>query len=299
MNFFKTTSGTLGKLFLIAVLFTCFGSMGFAYGQTSKPQLYMVSVGIANYKVNPLVSPPKDAQDMSNLFKAQEGKLFSQVQTNPLLNEQATVSNIYNALNWVKARANADSYTIVSLAGHGTNRNATGEFEFIAYDGKVRWTDLKVALKEVPGRVILILDSCHSGALEGSGNVIVLSSSLAHQTSGETNQNGYFTQSLLEALNGKADSNNDGTITLAEVYSYVSNRLAVISNGKQLCTFLPSPNTPGVLPLAMINASVTTTIPATQTTIQVTGPINPVTQPNFQTSSQSSFQASGPLSFNK
>lgn len=291
MIFLKTKYGTLGKLFLVAVLFSCFASLGFAQAPASKPQLFMVPVGISTYKVNPLVSPHKDAQDMAQLFKAQEGKLFSSVQANPLINEQATVANIYNALNWVKARATADSYTIVSLAGHGTNRNATGEFEFMAYDGKVRWSDLRAALKDVRGRVILILDSCHSGALESNGNVIVLSSSLAHQTSGETNQNGYFTQSLLEGLNGKADTNNDGTITLAEVYAYVSNRLVVISNGQQLCTFLPSPNTPGVLPLAQINGSVVTTIPAVQTTIQVTGPINPV--------NQASFQASGPLSFNK
>jgi hypothetical protein len=61
--------------------------------------------------------------------------------------------------------------------------------------------------------------------------------------------NGFFTQALLEGLNGKADMDHNGTITLAEADAYVAGRLEQISKGMQHSTLYRPVNTPSVMPL--------------------------------------------------
>src|SRR5262249_47363961 len=43
--------------------------------------------------------------------------------------------------------------------------------------------------------------------------------------------NGFFTRALLEGLQGKADANNDGVVTLAEVNAYVAKRVPYFAQG--------------------------------------------------------------------
>jgi hypothetical protein len=299
----KNLTGSLSKISLVAALALalCLATAGSANAQSGapKPTLNVVSIGISNYQKAPLKSPHKDALDMAKILSAQQGKLFGQVQAQTILNEQATSANIERALRWAASSASANSYTVVFLAGHGTNRTANGEFHYAAYDNLFAWARIQSALQNIPGRVIVILDCCNSGALTGGGDLIVFSSSLAHQISGETDLNGYFTQVLLEGLGGRADSDRNGTVTLAEVDAYVAGRLEVISNGQQSSTLLRPANVPSSLPLALLTAAAATPV-ANQTgptfnTVQpvnhsFTGPINPTL------AAPQTFEATGPIS---
>jgi hypothetical protein len=226
--------------------------------------------------------------NVGKLFETQQDKMFGRVQAQMLLNEQGTTANILQGLSWAGSRATSETYTVVFLAGHGTNRNFKGEFEFMTYDGKVTWQQLQTSLAKVPGKVILILDSCHSGALENTGNMIVFSSSLSHQVSGETADDGFFTQALLEGLSGKADMDGNGIVTLAELDAFMSNRLQQISQGKQHSTTVRPPNMPSTLPLALVNTAVAgnpanPVITPVQPTMPGSSPVVPATfnQPAF------------------
>jgi uncharacterized caspase-like protein len=197
---------------------------------------------------------------MANVFRGQKDKLFKQVEVTTLTNGKATASNIVAAMNQLRTKTNPYSYVIVYLAGHGENGD-NGDFFFDAYDFNpsqkqqtaVSWRQIQQALSNMPGKAIVILDSCRSGAVGNGNEIIVLSSALAHQNAGESNQNGYFTQALIEGLSGRADLNGNGIVTLAEINLYVSERVEQLSAGKQQAATVIPPNTPSGLPLTHVS----------------------------------------------
>jgi len=106
-------------------------------------------------------------------------------------------------------------------------------------------------------RLVFIADSCYSGAsggrtidvsgiratisdafldrvASGKGRVIITASG-ANEVSAEydTLKQGVFTYYLVEGLKGKADTDKDGTITVDEVYRYVSEEVPRATNQEQ------------------------------------------------------------------
>jgi len=223
--------------------------------------LNVVSVGIAAIprpKLNPIPSCKKDAEDIVHWARSQKGKLFANVHANLLLEQRATSGNILAALKQLEARAKQGDYSIVYLSSHG-GCGADGEFGFAAYDRDLRSSEIQRALRHVPGTVILIIDACHCGGVKGD-NLIVLSASLKDQNScgyGSDKMNSLFTRFLLEALQGAADTNGDGMITLSEVETYVSNKLVQENRNRkasehQTMTVTRPGNVPSALPLAKL-----------------------------------------------
>jgi uncharacterized caspase-like protein len=108
----------------------------------------------------------------------------------------------------------------------------------------------------IPGRLILMLDACHAGAIGGEGKtrgtgeltdllvrdltaeengLIVMCSALGHERSQESNEfrHGLFTWAVLEALrDGKAEK-TDGAVYLSAVDAYVAKRVKELSRGRQ------------------------------------------------------------------
>lgn len=232
--------------------------------QADAPSLSLVSVGISKYQfVKKLLSAHKDAQDVANLFKAQEGKLFGQVQVKTLIDNEADAANIRQALYWAKEQARPGHYTVVFMAGHGDSRK-TGEFEFQAVDyhptkkkySNLPWKSVKNILQGLPGTTVVILDSCAAGAVSAADNLVVLCACQPHKISDERLHNGYFTSALVEALSGKADANGDGTVTLSEVRDYVTDLVPKTTRGKQLPMIVrPSSGINALLPLAQLKAA--------------------------------------------
>lgn len=116
---------------------------------------------------------------------------------------------------------------------------------------------LKTGLKATPGRVILMLDACHSGGLDKArgrkrdsasltddlvrdlisdeSGLIVMASSTGRESSLENNEHrrGNFSLALTEGLSGQADFNKDGTIYNHELDLYVTDRVKSLSKGRQ------------------------------------------------------------------
>jgi hypothetical protein len=247
MTFLKNTSASLRKVFLIAALALalCFGWAGVAHAQTGvKPNLHMVSVGISKYvDIAPLKCAHKDAMDMANLFQAQQGKQFGQVQVTQLIDNQATWANIKNALHGVASKVTADDYVIVYMAGHGGKGPNHPEYSYCAFDTNLGWSEIQQSLAQVPCKVIVILDTCQAGHASGGNNLVVFCGSLAHQGGGEDQSefgNGYFTKTLIEALKGSADVNHDGIVTMQETEFFVAGKLTQMTGGQQSSTVLPT-----------------------------------------------------------
>jgi hypothetical protein len=250
-------TGSVRKFVVIAAVAVAlgFGATGSALADGPRPTLNLVSVGISKYvDIHPLKNAHKDSQDVARLFEAQQGKLFGQVQVTNLIDQQGTVANILAAVQQAKARATPDSYTIIYLAGHG-GKGGHPEYGYCAYDHDLTWTALQAALRGTPGKVMVILDTCQAGSATASDGMVVFCGSLATEDGQEDDSptgNGHFTKVLLRALNGAADANGDGIVTLDEVNAYVSARLNQISNGTQHSQVYQPVTVQGSLPLTQV-----------------------------------------------
>src|SRR5207247_2049606 len=113
----------------------------------------------------------------------------------------------------------------------------------------------KKRLENMPGRLIAILDACHSGAVAEARRpiqngrvdslvrdlvtddygVVVMCASLGREYAIEsaTTKAGFFTLGLVEGLGGKADLNQDGIIFIHELDFYAAKRVNQLSGGRQ------------------------------------------------------------------
>jgi uncharacterized caspase-like protein len=258
MNRLKNSVNPSRKtVFLAAVVLAFgFGTARVAQAQDGvKPSLHMVSAGVSDYLDIPrLFCAHKDALDMARVYEEQEGKLFNKVNVTRLINTDATVANIQQALLALQGKAKAEDYVIVFMAGHG-GKTGHPEYGYCAFDKDITWTQIQSALSNVPCKIVVILDTCEAGAVTQGRNMVIFSSTQAHQMADEEqhhNGNGFFTKSLLEALKGQADQDGDRTVTLDEANKYVGPRLQQISFGKQTPTLMHPMTISNTLPLAKL-----------------------------------------------
>jgi uncharacterized caspase-like protein len=155
---------------------------------------------------------------------------------------------------------------VIMFSGHGVvlGEGETAEFYLLPYgadvasESRIRGsgisgTELRGAIAALAGygRVLVLIDTCSSGAAMADGrplgasregilslagkNVTVLASSAATQVSRERAdwQNGAFTEALLEALGADGDGDGNGMISVGELTDYVSRRLRAMSGDTQ------------------------------------------------------------------
>lgn len=226
----------------------------------SKPTLYLLSVGVSNYKdaALKLNYAAKDAGDIVNAFTAQKGLLYRDVKVKLLTDSAASRDNIIDGLDWIQKETTAKDVAIVFLGGHGMNDN-WGTFYYLPYDANtdkikrtcVMFEEVKKTVSSVVGKMILFTDACHSGNIMGGNRkavdinslvndltsaengAIVFTSSTGKQYSLEKEEwkNGAFTKAVIEGLNGEAAY--DGKITIKSLDFYIGERVKKLTGGQQ------------------------------------------------------------------
>lgn len=222
-----------------------------------QPNAYAVVIGISQYReeVIPKVAyAVKDAQAVASLLETQGGIPKTHIRL--LTDSKATGNDLRSVGDWLRMRVKPDSTVYVYYAGHGTPNPQTGEAYLVPWDGHPDYPsglyplkDLYATLNALPTKdVIVMLDSCFSGAagrsvlakdtrpmvismenpLLASGKVIVLAASTGNQVSSDyaRGEHGLFTHYLLAGLNGEADADHDGIVTLKEIFPYVHDSVA-------------------------------------------------------------------------
>jgi hypothetical protein len=241
--------------------------------------LHMVSVGIGNaVGQHPLKTTVKDGMDMARWGQSQKGKLFNHVNVTPLINEQASKAHIMAALYQIRMTAQPNDYTILFMSTHGGIHPQSKQYMIFAQDQAIAWSEITQALRDVPGTKIVILDTCQSGAIPQSDKLIVLAGCLSSESTFDgpvPTGNSVFTGHVLDALNGAADMNQNGIVSLAEMVAYVSGKLELCNEGKpakqqQSCTHTRPENIPDALPLAKLGPAINTVVTV------ASGPVNGV-----------------------
>jgi WD40 repeat protein len=249
-----------------------------------RPKLYVLAVGISNYK-NPdyqLGLAAKDAQDFVATFKKQKDLLYRDVEVKLLVNEQASRDAVLDGLDWLRNQVTAKDVGMLFLAGHGET-DPDGRYYFLPYNAdadKLRSTgvvfsEVRDTLANLAGKALFFVDTCYAGSILGGrrgvgvdltgiineltsaeNGVVVFSSSTGRQYSLEDPSwgNGAFTKAVVEGINGKADLNSTGRITYKMLDFYISERVKELTHGRQT----PVTQGPGGVPdfpIAMVNLS--------------------------------------------
>jgi uncharacterized caspase-like protein len=251
-----------------------------------KPNLYIFAVGISRYpKLSArfqLDYAHTDAQSLTKAFKNQEGRLFGEVHHNILINEKARVGTISDVLGSLSG-IDGNDLVVVFMAGHGV-RDKNGIFYFLTSEGNFQepkkgglsWSVLGEHLVRIKGRVVLLLDACHSGSLvtetvvpndelahkfftEGRGGIMAFSASKGRQFSMESPDigggYGIFTYALVQGLGPKAqevDTNENKFVEFMELVDYVTEYVNNMTKGEQT-PWLSRKELFGDLPIATVN----------------------------------------------
>ncbi|MDI9245957.1 caspase family protein [Marinobacter sp. CHS3-4] len=245
-----------------------------------KPRLYMLAVGVSDYDNDEydLAYAAKDAKDLANTIRKQEGQLYRSVEIKELAN--ASRDEVLAGLEWLNKEVTARDVAMIFIAGHGINDN-TGDYYFVPSNGdiesltrtSVSYYEIRKTLSNLPGKTVLFADTCFSGNILGGmqrrsigdvnrvvmdltgadNGVVVFASSSGRQYSLENPSwgNGAFTKALIEGLNGKADFFSKGVITVNTLDAYIAERVKGLTGNQQTPT-TSKPDTVSDFPLAIL-----------------------------------------------
>ena len=251
----------------------------------SKPNLYYLGIGVSEYPRLPITwqldFAHKDAISLQKVFSNHGYRMFKKVETNLLTNSQANIKSIYKRLNNLDD-INQNDIAVIFMAGHGI-KDRTGTFYFLTSDGNFKehlegglsWQELTKYISRIKGRVIFLLDACHSGSMVSEtvvpndelakefftgkrGGTMVFSASKGRQYSLESpdigNGAGIFTYAVTQGLTGEsknADVNKNGFVEFMELADYVTEYVNRKTNGEQT-PWLSRKEMFGDLPIAKV-----------------------------------------------
>ena len=228
--------------------------------------LWLLAIGVSRYQAPELnlQYAASDARAIAGTLQRQGGgRVYRDVQTLVLTDEEVTRERILGSLQQFLGRAGPDDVVAIFVAGHGVQDHASGSYYFLPFGATgtnlvsagLRMSDfdemVRVVRRNVRG-VVLLLDTCHAGALRPTSPGVVMADDptarmsagegfflLAATRPGEDSKeepdlaHGAFTYALLEGLGGAADADGDGVISVSDLFGYVARRVPQLTGGLQ------------------------------------------------------------------
>jgi hypothetical protein len=255
-----------------------------------KKNSFAVVVGIETYRDLPQAEfTVRDAKIMKEYLIRVMG--FPEENIVSLLNERATKGDIEGYIGtWLKNNVGRDSSVFIYYGGHGAPNPVTGEAFIIPFDGNPAFPEATgIPLKRFYGMLaelqvkdtMVIMDSCFSGSggrsvmakggrpmaisvenpVIANKNIVVMTAATGSEISSSypEKRHGLFTYFFLKGLQGEADFNGDKTVSLGELYNYVTpqvKKIAKEKNMEQTPVMLPGIDLLGeraVLPLGRVS----------------------------------------------
>jgi formylglycine-generating enzyme required for sulfatase activity len=205
-----------------------------------------------------LTAPGKDAKEFGRVLDSPDICAFDDVVI--LLNEAA--SKVNESIDYFLSNRKQDDLLVLYFSGHGVRDEYGSLYLAVTNTNRSRLRSTAVKsdfIREAMDqsrskRQVLILDCCNSGAFAqgtkaetggsvgtaaafegtGYGRVVLTASDSTQfawegdQVIGET-ENSLFTYYLVKGLEGEADTNGDGRITIDELYDYTYEKIVNIT----------------------------------------------------------------------
>lgn len=219
-------------------------------GAVMRPKAVAIVVGVESYRVR-LPKATGAARDAALFAAFAERTLgLSRGNIKLLTDSDATRSSIDAVLDeWLGKNVDRDAELFFFFAGHGAPDVETGAGYLVPWDADPKYIKTQgIAVDDLVARLAkagakqsyAFLDACFSGAggrsvlAEGTrplvrvrapgaprGTVSLLTAAGADETTGAASSgHGLFSHHLLAGLNGRADADRDGAITLEELAAY-------------------------------------------------------------------------------
>ena len=195
-----------------------------------------------------------------------------------------------DGLEWLEKQTTSKDVAALFLAGHGVT-DPNGTYFYLPQNADpdklkrtcVGFSDIQTTLRNLAGKALFFMDTCHSGNLLGrvfaaagrksvgvgagavdvtrlvnelssaENGVVVFCSSTGRQYSLEnaTWGNGAFTKALVEGLGGKADVTNRKKVTVSSLDFYLAERVKELTGGQQTPVTV-RPDTVPDFPIAIV-----------------------------------------------
>lgn len=232
-------------------------------GSRRRQRLLLIAAGVSEYRDSQIASldyAAHNAEVVAQTFAGEFGDLYD-VEATTLVNEHVNRFQwhvqLEEAARRLRNAPSPDDLLVVYLSGHGVRDALTQQYWFVPADANYRelangryedclsLDDLR-EFADVPCRKLVVLDTCHSGAVQPLGAAhlkpavrtlqqdlfFTLTASEGTEEAVEAPEHrlGRFTYHLVAALRGAADEapaggDGDGVITLKEVIQYVDRQV--------------------------------------------------------------------------
>jgi tetratricopeptide (TPR) repeat protein len=229
---------------------------------------YALLVGISSFQdqsIKPLQFAHEDALELSRLIQSPRAGAIPAENVVTLPNEKATQAAIRSAIEThLKARAGANDTIFLFIASHGAMVGKKGYI--VTYDSNpqelatsgIPMDDIRelfeTQLSKVK-RLYLYVDVCHAGNvgqidtkaddklterslvakdLQMFGMLAAQKNQVAFEGVNYGGGHGAFSYFLMEALNGAADYDNDGKVTMSELSDYVQDKVKAATARAQI-----------------------------------------------------------------
>ncbi len=231
-----------------------------------RSKVYVLAIGVSNYKNAGMgFDNLKYAGDDAKAFAASvtshaNGKLYSEVETKVLVDEQATRNEVLKGMQWLVDNVQPGDVVMFFGACHGFTEKEN--FYLATHDVEkdnlratgVSWREITGLLhEELPAcKRVVFLDACHSAGVANEGartpfhdlasaemGTIFYASCTFQQQSFENDEwkHGAFTKSILDILKDQSSDfspkSGDGFINTLELESGVSDKVKVITGDRQ------------------------------------------------------------------
>lgn len=229
----------------------------------AQQRTYAVVVGISDYRTlssrnGDLRFADRDARQVASFLRSKAGGSILTSRLRLLTNQQATLSNVRQALTLFE-QAKAGDRIILYFSGHGSSDS------FVPYDVQpgdernfLTHRDVKAAFHlSGASTKLCIADACLSGSMtqredsqrnlaktlvnpvSDSSNVAMLLASRSMQNAIEAGRlaGGVFTYYLLKGLTGEADRDANRIVTIRELHQYVATKVRRATGGRQTPVF--------------------------------------------------------------
>ncbi len=224
-----------------------------------KPRLFLIGAGINQYddgQIPQLEFAVNNVTAIKDVIASPDNRLYETEAA--LLTNQSVSRSLWSVatgsfLDRLRKEARPDDLLVVFLSGHGFRDRASEQYFYVT--SATRHSDLLgrrysdcISLEdfgkfsEIPCRKIVILDTCHSGAVQPLSQsnlktivralendlIFTLTASEGNEEAFESTeqQMSYFSATMLQALRGEADKqihggNENGSVDFSEVVRYV------------------------------------------------------------------------------
>ena len=226
---------------------------------TSKFALVIANTDYQDESLAKLTAPSKDAEEFARILKSPDICAFDDIKI--LLNQPDTIVRV--AIDEFFEERKPDDLLVLYFSGHGIRDEfgvlylaVTNTNRFHLRSTAIKSDFIREAMDQSRSkRQMLILDCCNSGAFTygikavtggsvgtaalfeaGYGRVILTASDSTQfawegdKIIGDETANSLFTHFLVKGLEGEADSDGDGRITVDELYDYAYDKVKLATS---------------------------------------------------------------------